>query len=297
MPTVREQVQRELERTGWKAGEGAIFDALKDEPSRRLVRRLVAELKAEHRRRLRRHREENRTSRRVLARDAVWALDATHVGRDAHGHAVQAEVLRDVAPARTTAVSIGPAATASEVIRQLEEAAAERGGPPLVLQTDNGGPYKSRALRRWCRKHGVVQLFNLPRTPQHNAEAEHGIGEIKSEAELPRRFDVAPNAVAMVLVLQALQRIDHVRPRPTRGGLTAAAADGCLPSWRLRVSRERFYATARCAHRLAVLDCPAGRARLRAEREAVMRALERFELIQRTRGGRPWTPSFDETFV
>ena len=57
----------------------------------------------------------------VRARDAVWAMDATHLGRDAHGGAVQAEVVREAACARTIGLWVGPPASGQEVVRILED--------------------------------------------------------------------------------------------------------------------------------------------------------------------------------
>ena len=69
-------------------------------------------------------------------------MDATHLGRNPTGRAVQAEVLRDVASTRTIGISAGPEATAMEVMLLLDLTTAARGSPPLVLITDNGGAYR-----------------------------------------------------------------------------------------------------------------------------------------------------------
>ena len=60
------------------------------EVSLRLVREVLAELKAEHRASARQAEESARQHTEVLARDALWSLDATHLGRDPHGDAVSA---------------------------------------------------------------------------------------------------------------------------------------------------------------------------------------------------------------
>lgn len=294
-PEMRRRVQAILEVGGYSQGERRVMEALGEGASLRLVRRVLRQLKAEHALRKKTAMQEQRISDRVLAGDAVWTVDATHLGWDESGQSVQAEVLRERASGRTIAVSVGRAATAEEVVQQLDDAVAERGQPPLVLQSDNGSAYASELVRQWCAERQVVQLFNLPRTPQHNAAAEHGIGELKAEAGLPGvPFESDPILEPSVLVLEALERLDHQRIRPTRGGVTAAVADANTPSWCIKVTRERFYATACCTICKAVLDSPNKRARRMAERNAILGTLQTFELIETTRGGKPWRRSTAE---
>ena len=287
-------VRAELLRQGWAAGEEPVWRALKGRLSRYRVRQCLRELKAERKRSARQHAEAARVSVRVLGRDAVWALDATHVARDEQGRAVQAEVLRDLASGRTVGLSIGLAATTRDVIRLLRHTARERGGLPLVLVTDNGGPYKSRGLARWLARHGVVHLKTLPRTPQHNAACEHGHGELKQDAELPLRRCRAAARVALVRLLDSATRLDGHRLRATRAWQTAVEADAAALPWTVRVSRNRFYATAHCRIDRAVLHSNTGRARRRAVRNAILHALEDFKLITITRGGVPCPAPFAE---
>ena len=75
--------------------------------------------------------------------------------------------MRETGSIRTLAISIGRPASADEVIEQLTRIARERGGLPLVLVTDNGGPYRSEQLARWLALHGVLHHLTLPHTPQH----------------------------------------------------------------------------------------------------------------------------------
>ena len=112
----RELVQAAVQEQGWSAGEGPIHRALGGQVSLRLTRELLAELKRAHRRRHREVLERERQSIRVHAKDALWAQDATHVGRDDRGQSVQAEVIREVASTRTAEISVGPPADADVVI-------------------------------------------------------------------------------------------------------------------------------------------------------------------------------------
>src|SRR5262245_875925 len=157
----------------------------------RLVQRFACELDRRHARRVQKRLERERVSATVLMRDVVWCLDATFLGR-ANGKSMWGEVVKDVATSGFLAVSVGPAATAKDVIALLERLRKERGGLPLVLVTDNGPAYRSRELAVYLHAMGVVHLFNLPRTPQHNACAERGMREIKETTPLGAGRELEP---------------------------------------------------------------------------------------------------------
>jgi transposase InsO family protein len=108
----------------------------------RLVQHYACELDRRHRRRAQKRLERERVSVTVLMRDVVWCLDATFLGR-ADGKGMWGEVVKDVATSGFLAVSVGPAASAKDVIALLERLRVERQAP-LVLLTDNGPAYRSR---------------------------------------------------------------------------------------------------------------------------------------------------------
>ena len=284
----RELVLDVVEEQGWGVGEGPVHRALEGTVPMRLVRETLAELKRQHRRRKREIAERVRTTIHVHAKDALWAQDATHLGRDEQKVAVQAEVIREVASTRTIEIAVGPAATAVDVIAALERARVERGTLPLVWVTDNGSPYTSKLVACYLARHQVVHLRSLPHTPQHNAWAEHGMRELKEEAELEDLHDPCELHARMLV---ARDRLDHHRLRRSRKWLTAVQADaGKVPAEAL-VARESFYKQARSAMREAVLNSCSLNEHRRATREAILQSMERFGLITRTRGGVPLTPA------
>jgi len=282
----RELVHAELERQGWRTGEEPIWRALGCEIPRARVRRVLRELKAERRARHRQHLEEQRVSVAVRARDVVWALDATHLGRDRRGRAVEGEVLREVASTRTIELSVGPEATAEEVVAQLERARLARGTAPLVLQSDNAATYRSELVRDWGARHGVVQLFNRPHTPQHNGAAEHGMRELKEESLLGKGVLVLDKEAARARLEAARDKLDQHRLRATRGWKTAVEADRGHPPWSTLTTRADFLQEVACRMARTLLDSPQGPARRRAARAAILDALEGLSLITRTRGDR-----------
>jgi len=214
---LRELVREQLELQGWRAGERPIYKALDGRYRISRVRRVLRELKAERRKREREHQAKQRVSVTVHARDAVWSLDATHLGRDERHREVQGEILREVASTRSIGITVGPAATAEEIIALLERAVRERGGAPLVLITDNAGAYIAQVLADWCRDHRVLHLFSLPYTPQHNAASEHGMRELKEDAVLGKGTLVHDVDMTRARLEESRDRIDGYRLRATRG--------------------------------------------------------------------------------
>lgn len=79
--------------------------------------------------------------------------------------------------------------------------------------------------------------------------------------------------------------------RTLRGGFTAEQLDSLLACAEDLEGRDRFYEAACAAQRDAVLEIENPRARRRAEREASLCTLERFDLVTRTRRPRPATCS------
>jgi transposase InsO family protein len=279
-------VQVQLDRQGWSTGERPIHHALDGQISLARVRYALRELKAEHRARRARRLAAVRVTTRVLLRDAVWSMDATHLGRDPTGAEVQAEVVREVASTRTIGLSVGPPATDDEVVELLEHTVRVRGTAPLALITDHGGSYRSRAVAAWCRRYGVLHLFTVPHTPQHNAGSERGMRDLKEETLLGKGVLVLDTGEACAALVDAVRRIDGHRLRASRGWRTAVEDDLQRPSWQAHVDRDALYQAVACAILPAVLNSANGRARRRAIRAAILDTLEAFAVITRTRGGR-----------
>ena len=76
--------------------------------------------------------------------------------------------------------------------------------------------------------------------------------------------------------------------------MSGVEADRALPPARTLVDPERLHREVTCAIEQAVLHSESGRARRRAEREAILSVLERHAVITRNRGGPPQPPAFAE---
>ncbi len=180
-------------------------------------------------------------------------------------------------------MSVGfAAATAAEVCATLERAVQSRGGAPLVLMHDNGPGYAAQTTRSWRANRGVLQLFSLPRTPQHNAIAERGMRDLKEDSGLGREL-VRDMVEIRERLVRSIERLEAQRPRASKGWRTLWKVDAALPSWRGWIDRWAIYEAATCAMEEAVLDSMNGRERRRAIREAILSSLERFHVITRTR--------------
>lgn len=269
----------------------------------RLVQECVRDLKRERRQREQARLEENRVHVDALARDALWALDQSHLGRDEHG-AVRALVVRECCVPLTLAVSVGPPARGTDVVRLLEHAAAERGRWPHVLMLDNGGENRNEEVELRMRREHVIVLWNEPRTPQHNARIERTIGSLKRASGLdaaslakreaaqgplsPPDTSVARTRTSLgEKLLRAWKQLDQDTPRVGLGGLTPAEFDSQAPRAEDLIRRARFYEEL-CEElqRIALMPIRK-RARRKLARKATWCALERHGLVTRTRGGRP----------
>lgn len=162
-----------------------------------LLQESLSALKERAARRERQRRERMRDHLAVLARDAMWSQDATHLGRNG-GRSVEGQVVKDVASTRNLAVWIGPPAKGHELVLMLLRTVEERGCWPLVWVSDNGPCNVEAELEALLRMHHVIHLRNLPRTPQHNTWIERGFRELKAETGLGKGVVLTGSPEALV---------------------------------------------------------------------------------------------------
>jgi transposase InsO family protein len=228
--------------------------------------------------------EPRRITTTIKSRDVMWALDQTHLGRLPDGEAVEAQVLVDAGKSRTLGLSVGAAPAAEDAVALLERTRRVRGTLPLVLCSDNGGPYKAAHLETYAAAHRMLVLHNEPRTPQHNPHVERRNGELKEESGLGKGTRLRDPAQAAVRLLAAQRRLDHCRRRRGHGYRTTVEADRALPPKYNQRDRERIHAGIR---RRLETDMPKDlslRALRRRERGIVLGVLEEEMLVKRRRG-------------
>lgn len=286
--SVAREVAVQRRRQGAPAGARSIAAAL-PQCSPRLVREELAASKARFRVAGRAQMAARRVRLRVRGRDLLWSLDALHLGREDDGAEVQGQAVREVASTRTLAFSVGPPVTADDAIAVIESAAATRGGRyPLVLVVDNGPPYACERFADFLEEHGVLLLFNLPRTPRHNPWVERGHRDLREETGLRKGVRIESRDDVVRQVVAALGRIDGGRLRRCLGYRTAWAADAEMQVPYNERVRARLGEEVRRRIDLGLHDQLSGRARRVLRREAILTALEDMGLITRTRGGRPY---------
>jgi hypothetical protein len=251
-----------------------------------LVQQETAALKRLARANQQRAIEEVREGHEVLARDAVWAEDATHVGRLVDGSELQAEVATDRATTRTVIAAVGPPASGEEIRDHLESARTERGVLPYVWQSDEGSANRSEALRVYLEAEQVIHLRSRVHTPTDNPAAEHKNRELKEETGLGEGVRLRDAGEAAERIEPAARRLDEGRLRASRGWRTAAELDHDLPHAGTFVARSVFYAEARSAMREAVLGLTDPKEIRKAEQDAIWSTLERHGLARRHVGPR-----------
>ncbi|MCG3133851.1 MAG: hypothetical protein HMLKMBBP_01116 [Planctomycetes bacterium] len=266
-------------RFRWHAGWRRVAGELEGELSVRLIQECVRRAKLLHARHEERHLRAHRVHVEVLATNVVWHHDATHLGRMPDGEEVQGDVVRDGAASDVLAASVGGTLSSADAIRSLEAAIECAGAAPLVESTDNGAPYTSAEYKACLKRHRIVHMKNLPRTPQHNARAERIIREVKAEAGLAPGVVFTRISEAEACLAAACQQLE-ARANTSRS--TPLAPVRYTPQ-----QRDAFYKAVRRRVRDALLCAEGARARRRAEREAIHAELEERGLIRRTRGGVP----------
>jgi transposase InsO family protein len=185
--------QRELQgkEAGWRPIHRALAQA---EPgiSKTLVQAELSALKRAGRGKRRRAIEAVRASHEIVARDAVWGEDTTHLGQEEDGTKVEAEVIKDVATLETVGLSVGAVPTAADVRALLLQTAAERGGWPLVRLGDHGSINRDAGLQAMLAAEQVVHLLSRVHTPTDNGATEHQHRELKGESGLGKGVRTSP---------------------------------------------------------------------------------------------------------
>jgi transposase InsO family protein len=282
-----------VERATHDLGEAALRKAHPTIPIRALREALKVE-KAARAERAAKHAEEARVSTTVHAVGAVWVLDGTHTGREPQGPEVAAEVARDVASGLFLPMKVGKKAGAIEIVWFLEMLRRLVGAVPLVLVTDNGSAYRSILFAAYLWIHGVIHLRSLPRTPQHNPFAERGIRTVKLRAGVGKGYVVLDQDELRRRLEQVRCELNTTLRQRPQCLLTPAQCWGTMPMATTLVARKTFFDAA-CANIVAAQrDNQNTRDRRKAVREAIAVTLEQFNLITRTRGGRPITPRVSE---
>jgi transposase InsO family protein len=142
----------------------------------------LSELKADYRRLWR---ERNREPLRVLdwpVVGRVWAIDYTGPLPPVDGLYPHLLAVRDLSSGMQLLWRPLEAANGDNAAAALERLFAVHGAP-LVLKTDNGGPFGCPAVQDLLGEHQVETLFSPPRWPRYNGAIEAGIGAMHERTD------------------------------------------------------------------------------------------------------------------
>ena len=210
LPLLLEEVQQMKHRQRRSFGTGRLYEAHREEISRRGLQELV------HSERRQRKAEKRRSLRKITwhVPGLVWAIDGTEIGD------IQLLHMQDLA----SHYKFDPQADASlpgeQVAAYLEQVIAIH-GPPLILKRDRGGNLRHAAVQAVLEKHLIIPLDSPRHYPPYNGAMEHAQGEIKGI----HRVGPALAGVALECHTAAAHALNH-RRRPSLQGRTACAVFG-----------------------------------------------------------------------
>ena len=197
------------------------------------------------------------------------------------------ELVRDRATLSTVSLTVGGAVTAASVIADLEKAARERGGLPLVHQHDNASVYEAGEFARFAARERMIVLRSRVHTPTDNPAPERGHGEFKGESGLGKGVVLRSHEEAAARLARARHVLDDGRLRASRGWRTAQELDQLVPRGDAHIDRDAFYTAAGSAIAAAVLGQNDPDAARKAERGAILATLRKFGLARHHVGRRP----------
>jgi len=285
------QVGRELRRQGYP-GWRPVAAACKDIPTA-LVQYYVGLFKAGRNKRIKNRIKKNQVLTQVLAKNAIWTQDGTHLGR-MEKHPVEGQVIKDRGPLKTIAIDVGEPASADTVVQMLDKNKQAR-GLPFVFSTDNGPNYCSETVEAYLEQEKIIHLRSLTYTPQNNGAAEIGIREIKKLSHLGKGVMLNSAKETADSFIKSAAQLNENRLLATKGFKTANDLDETLPVTQNK-DRNRFYTICMTRIQQAAAQAKNAREARRFEREMIFCTLEDFGLIKRQRGGKPYVMRQTEIF-
>lgn len=142
-------------------------------------------------------------------KDDVWTWDFTF-DRTADGRSLKWLTLIDEYTRECLSLEARRSMTAEEIRVILAEVAAERGGPPHRVRSDNGPEFVAAVVRSWLEETGSGGLPVAPGSPWQNGYAESFNGKFRDEFLEREEFESEPQARA----LGALWKGEYNTERP-----------------------------------------------------------------------------------
>lgn len=267
------------QRGGWRP----IGRALKGKIQTRLVQEMLQKIKRRKKRRHGKHLGNASERVTVLVQNVIVVHDGTHLGRKERQE-VKGQVVKDRGTLEYVVQSVGVAPTSEDVLNVMKSVKVIRGELPLVWQEDNESIHVDQEVKNYLHEERVVHLLSRVRHPSDNGAAEIGIRELKELAQLGKGVKLNSISEPARRFANSAVQINANRLRGSKGYLTANELAETMPCWYNTVSREVFYQEA-CDRMETAAQGKEGNHARKAQRDAVYEVLEKYRLIERTRGG------------
>ncbi|HSQ56984.1 MAG TPA: IS3 family transposase [Gemmata sp.] len=141
--------------------------------------------------------------------DDVWTWDFIF-DRTSDGRSLKWLSLVDEDTRECLALEARRGMTAEEIRALLAGVAAERGGPPHRVRSDNGPEFAAEVVRSWLEEAGSGALHVTPASPWQNGYAESFHSKLRDEFLDREEFESEPQAQA----LGALWKEEYNTERP-----------------------------------------------------------------------------------
>jgi putative transposase len=163
-----------------------------------------------------------------LGKDDVWTWDFLF-DRTSNGRSLKWLSLVDEYTRECLALEARRGMTAEEIRVILAEVAAQRGGPPHRVRSDNGPEFAADVVRSWLEESGSGALYVAPASPWQNGYAESFHSKLRDELLDREEFESQPQAQAMGLLWK--EEYNTERPHSSLGYKTPAEYAATCPRY------------------------------------------------------------------
>jgi putative transposase len=132
-------------------------------------------------------------------KDDVWTWDFIF-DRTSDGRSLKWLSLVDEYTRECLALEARRGMSAEEIRVILAGVAAERGGPPHRVRSDNGPEFAADTIRSWLKETGSGALYVAPASPWQNGYAESFHSKLRDEFLEREEFESQPQAQALGLL-------------------------------------------------------------------------------------------------
>lgn len=147
-----------------------------------LARTELAEILRRYRRVERRKREQRQSRLRWQQPGTVWAADFKERREPIEGRYTSILSIKDLA-SRCQLAWVPVEEGNSQSVQRIYERLFLEHGPPLVLKSDNGGPFRDDQTKALLAEYRVIPLYNPRRHPAYNGGVERANGQLASYQE------------------------------------------------------------------------------------------------------------------